>query len=318
MWVKRLNSTNRQNMLTALHQKINNPRLLHSGFFVRAALVLLLVAFASGAGGFYAGYVQPQKSSLVAVDALHHQLTQDRQYLLDTQTRVEAELDALALRLGSIQAQMTRLDALGERLVGIAGLDDSEFVFGDTPGLGDLSRGEDGETVSATQLLNDIDRFSRQLVMQEQQLDLLEDILVSQGVSRSAVPSLLPVRKGWISSNFGSRIHPISGRRKMHEGIDIPGRRGTEILAAAPGVVIKSEYDSGGYGNLVEIRHADGYVTKYAHNSKLLTEPGQYVERGEVIALMGSTGISTGTHLHFEVHKNGAPINPRSYIENLN
>jgi murein DD-endopeptidase MepM/ murein hydrolase activator NlpD len=304
-------------MLTSLHQKINNPALMRTGVFVRAGLAFLLIGALSGAGGFYAGYIQPEKSSVAVLNTLQQQLLQDRTVLQDKQLRVESELNALALRLGTIQAQMTRLDAVGERLVGMVGLEDDEFVFGDAPKIDDLYLGLNGDSMSATQLLSETDRFAQQLVIQEQQLSLLEDILLSQGVTRNAVPSLLPVRKGWISSNFGSRIHPISGNRRMHQGIDIPGRHGTEILAAAPGVIIKSQYDRG-YGNLIEIRHADGYVTKYAHNSKMLAETGQYVQKGEVIALMGSTGISTGTHLHFEVLKNGVPINPRQYIENLN
>jgi len=312
-----LKSLKRHNMLTALHQKINNPALMRTGVLLRTGFAVFLIAALSGAGGFYAGYKQPEKAANAVLNTLQEQLVQDKTVLRETQLRVESELDALALRLGTIQAQMTRLDAIGERLVGMVGLDDDEFVFGDAPSVGDFYLGLNGEPVSATMLLSETDRFAQQLVIQEQQLGLLEDILMSQGVQRSAVPSLLPVRKGWISSNFGSRIHPISGKRRMHEGIDIPGRHGTEILAAAPGVVIKSEYDRG-YGNLIEIRHADGYVTKYAHNSKMLAEIGQYVEKGDVIALMGSTGVATGTHLHFEVHKNGAPINPRQYIENLN
>ena len=280
-------------------------------------MTIMLVALSGmigGGVGYYLGVDQPSPEALVKIEELRQQVRDDRADVLSAQAKAEDELDALALRIGTIQAQMLRLDAVGERLVTVAGLDKEEFLFGENLGIGGLDSGLDGKTESAVKMLTQLENYESLLKKQETQLSFLEDILINKDVLKDVLPSGLPVEGGWISSGFGSRIHPVSGKRKAHLGVDFPGKKGTEILSVAPGVVIKSERVSG-YGNLVEIRHAEGYTTRYAHNSKLLVKEGDLVEKGQAVALMGATGVVTGTHLHFEVRKNGTPVNPKKYFE---
>ncbi len=305
-------------MVTSLIAKKNR---ISIGSIVSLVLVLAVVGAISGGIGAMLGYErgldEASPEMLTKLELLQQNLNEDRQAVMKAQARAEDELDALAARLGSIQAQVMRLEAVGEHLVGVADLDESEFIFGQEPGIGGLDNGSDGESESGIRLLAELDNFEALLKQQEYQLTLLEEVLMNKDVLREIMPSGLPVNKGgWISSGFGSRIHPISGKRKMHLGVDFPGRRGTEILAVAPGVVTKSKYVSG-YGYMIEIRHADGYLTRYAHNSKLLVGEGDLIEKGEKIALMGSTGSATGTHLHFEVRKDGVAVNPKKFIKHV-
>ena len=182
--------------------------------------------------------------------------------------------------------------------------------------MGSASDGEAGRTQSSLDLLMGIERLSDQLASQDRQLTTLEKVLTERDVKKQVVPSGMPV-KGYISSGFGGRVHPRSGKYKGHQGVDIPGKTGTKIKAVAGGVVIKSERVSG-YGNMVEIKHADGLTTLYGHNKKNIVKKGDIIEKGDTIALLGSTGRSTGPHVHFEVRKNDNPVNPMRYINTIN
>ena len=249
-------------------------------------------------------------------------VAEEIQSLLDAERRAIAaaradqrnHLDALALKIAELQTHMIRLDALGERLVDVGRLDAGEFDFTAPPPQGGLEYAVPGESQSDVELTGELERLSRQLADREDKLELLEQMLIQRGVLAEVTPSGRPVKKGWMSSAFGKRTDPFSGKKSMHRGLDFAGKRGSDIVAVAAGVVTRSEKQSG-YGNLVEIRHANGYSTLYAHNQENLVEVGEMVSKGQTIALLGSTGRSSGPHVHFEVHRNGKIENPLRFVK---
>lgn len=263
--------------------------------------------------GYQAGSeaIAPETEARLA--SLSEAINTRRDALDAVKAKAEDDMDALAIRLGELQAKTMRLEAVSQRLAQAADVDVSEFSFDEVPGMGDATDGEGGKTQSAADLIANMERFEKILSFQDQQLDLLEEMIMVRELRKDILPSGMPVKNGYISSGFGGRIHPISGKYKGHAGVDIPGKTGTQINAVAAGIVIRSER-AGGYGNLVEIRHPDGYTTRYAHNSKNLVKEGDLVEKGQKIALLGSTGRSTGPHVHFEVRKDDDPVNPVAFI----
>lgn len=279
------------------------------------ALVALLLTVAGGMG--WAGYQLGLHDAVPVVDeeavALQTMLEQQRHELQETKARTQEHLDALALRLGQMQSRLLRLDALGERLAEIGNLDEGEFNFSEAPPRGGLDASEDAQSTELSDLLSDLSELTRTIDDREQQLNLLEDLLMNRKLRREIYPSGRPVTSGWISSRFGYRKDPFTGRKAFHQGVDVAGKKGSDVIAVAAGVVswAGSRY---GYGRLVEINHGNGYVTRYGHNGKVLVEAGDRVAKGQVIALMGSTGRSTGPHVHFEVLRDGKPVNPIKYL----
>ncbi|MBK7144239.1 MAG: M23 family metallopeptidase [Xanthomonadales bacterium] len=274
-----------------------------------AALFLSLVALGAWFGAAFLG---PSR--------LRDQLSGTRSELAAQQGEVERltgvvsrDMNALALRLGRIQAETTRLNALGGRLAKLGKLDDGEFNFGSDPDLGGPEGGGLLAAVAPNQISTAIGRLERQLASQSRQLSVLEELLADRELDASLMPSGTPVRSGYISSRYGYRADPISGAPDFHSGIDFDGDYGTEILAVGSGVVSFSGVKPG-YGNTVEIDHGNGYVTRYAHNSKNLVAVGDPVRDGDVIGKVGSTGRSTGTHVHFEVWRDGRVINPNEFV----
>jgi len=222
-------------------------------------------------------------------------------------------LDALTLRVGQMQAQLLRLNALGERLVSQADIDDEEFNFDALPPVGGP---QDVSGLASTELpdfLNMLDELTLGLDDREQKLSVLERLLMDRSLRERVFPSGRPVTEGWLSSGFGKRADPFTGKQEYHDGVDFAGKEGADVMSVGDGVVTWSGKRSG-YGNLVEINHGNGYVTRYGHNRKQLVEIGDTVRKGQMIALMGSTGRSTGPHVHFEVLRNGKPVNPSRYI----
>ncbi|HBH36735.1 MAG TPA: hypothetical protein DDW45_10545 [Gammaproteobacteria bacterium] len=280
--------------------------------------VAMVTAGMAGKIGYQLGYrnasIPAESESQIA--SLKEMVSKERESLQQVKVKTENNLDALAIKLGSLQAKLMRLEAIGERLVSVVDVNIDEEVFKAEPAMGSASDGEDGQTQAAVDLLAGIERLSNQLLSQDQQLTTLEKVLAERDVTKEVVPSGMPVQ-GYISSGFGGRVHPISGKYKGHKGVDIPGKSGIRIKAVAGGVVVKSGRVSG-YGNLVEVKHADGLTTLYGHNKKNIVKKGDIVEKGEALALLGSTGRSTGPHVHFEVRKNGKPVNPMRYINAIN
>ncbi len=247
-----------------------------------------------------------------SIESLRAQLESQRQSLLLRKVESNREAGALSLKLAEIQARLIRLDALGERLTGMAGLDDGEFDFSTRPALGgpDDSPGEPAQPLEISQLL---EQLELQLDKSDRQLTILESMMADRHLSKEREIAGRPIRKGWMSSGYGYRTDPFNGGRAWHNGIDFAGKAGSEIVAVASGVVSWSgQYR--GYGNMVEVDHGEGFVTRYAHNQEIKVKVGDLVKKGDVIARMGSSGRSTGPHVHFEVYKNGRPVDPASYI----
>ncbi|SFF60936.1 Murein DD-endopeptidase MepM and murein hydrolase activator NlpD, contain LysM domain [Fontimonas thermophila] len=276
-----------------------------------AAAIVLSAAFA--AGFVLRGFAD--RASVMPSDLLASWSEEVRlQRAALDQARAQAEQDsaALARRIAQLQAHVLRLDAAGQRLTEIAGLERGEFNFDQPPAVG----GPESVVVADNgfdTMLASLDAFERQLADRERQFRVLEDLLLTSRLQKEVRPSGWPIEGGWISSLFGVRTDPFTGRLTRHLGIDFAGRPGADVLAVAAGIVTEAG-ERDGYGNLVEINHGNGYTTRYGHNSQILVKPGDKVAKGQRIARMGSSGRSTGPHVHFEVLFNGIPVNPEQYI----
>jgi murein DD-endopeptidase MepM/ murein hydrolase activator NlpD len=222
-------------------------------------------------------------------------------------------LDALAIKLGEMQARVQRLDALGGRLVKLAGMKPSEFQFDQAPAQGGpyVPLG----AMSSGGLKQQLDALTRLVDDRTDKLMALQTLLMQDQLSKSLLPSVAPVGEGVYTSNFGWRVDPFTGHSAMHEGVDFMADAGTAIHASAGGVVVYAETHPQ-YGNMVEIDHGNDIVTRYAHASRILVKVGQVVRRGDRIAEVGSTGRSTGNHLHFEVRYKGIAQNPARFLQN--
>ena len=227
---------------------------------------------------------------------------------------MQQNLNAMAVRVGELQAQLTRLDALGERLSSMAGMRPGEFRFSETPGLGGAqSTSMPPQNLTLMQFNEKVSLLSRQLENRTDQLGVLEAQLFEQAVKKKAMPTMMPVSAPFNASGFGHRIDPFTGQQAMHEGIDFITDTGTPVVAAAGGVVQFAGFHPQ-YGNMIDIDHGNDLVTRYAHLSKVLVKEGDLLQRGRRIADSGSTGRSTGPHLHFEVRFRGAPQNPARFL----
>jgi murein DD-endopeptidase MepM/ murein hydrolase activator NlpD len=242
----------------------------------------------------------------VFVSGAHEQLMHEESYLRDN-------LSAMAMRVGQMQAQLLRLDTLGERLAKLAGFRPQELMFGQTPGQGGAVSSLPSQDLSFGDLTQQLDSLSRQVDDRGDKLGVLESLYTQDSARKKLVPTVVPVQAGWHSSNYGWRIDPFSGQRAFHEGIDFMADLGTAIHAAAGGVVVYSDFHPQ-YGNMVEIDHGNELVSRYAHASKRLVRAGDVVLSGSPIAEVGRSGRSTGTHLHFEVRHRGVPQNPAQFL----
>ena len=241
---------------------------------------------------------------------LRSQVGQQQAQLDVTRRDAQREVNALAARLGELQAQANRLNALGERLTRIGQLQDGEFNFDKPVGVGGAGPVLD---MPKAQLDAGMDQLGAQFQASGAQLSVLESLLFNRQLDMNAVPSREPIRNSYITSGFGGRADPIVGGTQFHKGIDFEADVGDPVLAVADGVISYAA-DRSGYGNTVEIDHGNGYVTRYAHNSRLTLKVGQLVRAGEEIAKAGSTGRSTGAHVHFEVWQDGRVANPRNFL----
>lgn len=296
--------------------KHGGSRSLELGRWSRALLSLCCLGMPLGmlAIGYLAGQDEEARSMRgVALDTIHEGLDQQSVELASLQEQAERKLQALTISLAELQARMTRLDALGQHLTAMADLQDGEFDFSQPPAVGGPMSSEFSVDFSSINLSSEIDLFEAHLNSREQQLGILDSLLSDRKLQEQSWLSGQPVAKGWVSSQYGQRTDPFSGRLAMHRGIDFAGKEGSDILAVAAGVVTWTG-SKAGYGNTVEISHGDGYVTRYAHNQQNLVEPGDVVRKGEPIALLGSTGRSTGAHVHYEVYKHGRSVDPSSYV----
>lgn len=289
--------------------RLGAPRVL--GTVIAAALLVCGLAFYVGykaAGSF--GVADPE----ALVEEWRTELDEQEAMLATTRRTLHQNVDALALRLGQVNARVVRLDALGARLTKMAGLDEGEFDFSAPPSLGGPEELlSDGEPTQIGTLVTALDTLDEQLADRDEQLGVLESFLLNRKLADELHPEGRPVTAGYVSSRFGHRNDPFTGRRAFHKGIDFAGRAGADVVAVATGVVIWSGARYG-YGQLVEVNHGNGYVTRYAHNADNLVAVGDTVKRGQVIARMGDTGRATGPNLHFEVLHNGNAVDPLTFI----
>ena len=240
-------------------------------------------------------------------------IVQERSELAQLQVRLQEGIDGLALKMGLLNAHLVRLNALGKRLTQMANLSSREFDFDHDPALGGPESESTGRSADVPDLSAMITQFDRSLDFRTAQFSALESVLLGRQLSAEIRPSGKPVMSGYISSYFGARMDPFNGEEAFHKGLDFASEAGTDVLAVAQGVVTWAGPREG-YGNLVEVNHGNGYVTRYAHNSRVSVVPGDTVERGQAIAVVGSTGRSTGPHVHFEVLKDGRQIDPMAFI----
>ncbi len=283
-----------------------------SVFFSLSVMVLLVPVIAAFAGySMGVNDLVAQKERLA--DGLRGELELQRQDIADAKLGAQEDINALSLRLAELQSRVVRLDALGERLTEIADLDRGEFDFHSVPAQGGPAMAGGLPEAELNDFMVSFAGLSAQLDDREQQLAVLESLLMSKNLEDDVFPAGFPAEKGWLSSFFGTRTDPFTGRPAQHNGVDIAGKLGTRILAVASGVVIWSG-ERYGYGTMVEINHGNGYVTRYAHNSENLVAVGDTVKKGQWLGLMGSSGRSTGPHVHFEVLRHGRVVDPVKYI----
>ena len=246
--------------------------------------------------------------------AQHVLLSAQEQQARNAKQFMRQNLNAIAVRVGQMQAQLVRLDALGERLSALAGIKPQEFRMSELPALGGaLPAGIPAQDLSMNELSGRLDALSKHLDNRNDYLGILEDRLFDAKAKKMLMPTVSPVAMGWNEKNFGWRIDPFTGQKAMHEGTDFMADMRTPVHAAASGVVVVAQRHPQ-YGNMIDIDHGNGFTTRYAHLSKLMVEPGDVVRRGAIIGLSGSTGRSTGPHLHFEVRYKGVAQNPTRFL----
>jgi len=231
-----------------------------------------------------------------------------------TEEFLRENLNAMAVKLGQMQAQLMRLDALGERLSTLAGLKPGEFRFNEAPGRGGAVSSIPPKDLSMAEFNRQLDQLSRQMENRSDSLGILESQLFDAKVKKKLMPTIPPVDAAYSASSYGWRIDPFNGMLAMHEGVDFPVDIGTPVFAAAGGVVIYSGPHPQ-YGFLVEIDHGNDFTTRYAHCSRVLVREGEVVQRGSKIAESGSTGRATGPHLHFEVRYRSVAQNPIRFLQ---
>ena len=240
-------------------------------------------------------------------------LAEQKKQIADLKQQVQLRVDAMAMRLGEVNAHVIRLDALGKRLTEMADIDSREFNFDRDPPRGGPEGDGEGMSAQVPDLSAQLRQLEQRVDLRESQLSALENVILARELHQEIHPEGRPVASGFISSYFGERADPFDGLEAFHKGVDFAGTPGSPVTAVAAGVVTWAG-ERTGYGKLIEINHGDGFTTRYGHNERTLVTVGQTVKRGERIALMGSTGRSTGPHVHFEVLRNGRQVNPLSYI----
>ena len=282
--------------------------------FLAGLLVFCSLVFYSGLHfGAQASFNKMSKARGQTDSLWHSELQKQRQSVYDVREHAEKSLDAMASRLSLLQGHVMRIDALGARLADMADLDDIEFGVMNTPGMGGPRPHENQQSMSISDLTKALDNIDITLTDRREKLTAMESMLIDRALQEQTLPQGRPALGGWMSSLYGYRSDPMNGKKEFHQGVDFAGKPETPITSVATGIVIWSGVRYG-YGNVVEISHGSGFTTRYAHNKKNLVSVGEKVEKGEIIALMGASGRSTGTHVHFEVLRYGKHLNPNKYL----
>jgi murein DD-endopeptidase MepM/ murein hydrolase activator NlpD len=252
-----------------------------------------------------------------SIAEMQHQIVVQKEEITAGLDQAQNSLAAMTVKLAKLRSRLVRLDALGEQLTEIADLNDGEFDFSSTPGLGGPISSPLARIAEQVEVQDKVSvmfaKLDNSITLRESQLQILKEMLSDDRSKKEQLVSGRPIKKGWMSSEYGMRIDPFHGQKQWHAGVDFAGREGDDIVAVASGVVTWSGERSG-YGLMVEVNHSDDFVTRYGHNSENIAEVGSVVKKGDVIARMGSSGRSTGPHVHFEVFRNGRTVDPASYI----
>lgn len=286
---------------------------INSKFVMMLSAAILVVVAACVWAGLRLGGWQQNGELQLQVAALQDRLVEQDDALLQARQFTEDHLDALAVRVGELQARSTRVEALGKRLTEIGGLNEGEFNFSESPGMG----GPEPVVTSVTEsedVLSVLNALENRIDAQTTQLSILETLLAGRELNERFVPNGRPVDTGWMSSPFGNRADPFTGKNSHHPGIDYSAPQGSDIFAVADGVVTWSGPRST-YGNTVEIDHGNGYTTRYAHCSETLVVLGQKVSAGQIVGKVGDTGRATAAHLHFEVLLNNRRLDPIQFVK---
>ena len=289
---------------------------LNGKVLVGGAVLAVALLVAAGWGGYRAAMAQTEAAQPTPSELVAHwqqKLAAQQEQLAQVEEEVQQQVDALTLRLGEMQGRLLRLDALGQRFVESGLVASEEFNFDEPAAVGGPEEGGAKESFTAPALTDMIERLEAQLEDREQQLRLLDKLASRQKLEDEMYLEGRPITWGWLSSKYGYRSDPFTGKRTWHAGVDLAGKEGSDIISVAGGVVTWAG-ERYGYGNLVEIDHGDGLVTRYGHCKTIKVSVGDVVQKGQVIALMGSTGRSTGPHVHFEVLQNGRSKDPLKYI----
>ncbi|AEL05819.1 peptidase [Xanthomonas campestris pv. raphani 756C] len=265
--------------------------------------------------GMLIGVGASTATGMVTNSALQAKVAQQQTELAQAQRASQAQVNALAARLGELQAQATRLNALGERLTQMGKLKDGEFDFDEPVGVG--GGDEPVNDMPVQSLKQDLGQLEQQFSASGQQLNVLASLMFDHQLEQNSVPSRMPIRNTYITSGFGGRADPFDGGSAFHKGVDFHANVGDPVMSVADGVVSYAGV-RGGYGNVVEVDHGNGYVTRYAHNSRLVVKVGDLVRAGQQVAKAGSSGRSTGAHVHFEVWADGRVVNPRKFLGDTN
>ncbi len=273
------------------------------------AVIGALGLVALGAAGMY---VTRDTVDAQVVAQWRVKLNEQKNKVVDLAQRNDAQNAAVGKQLAEMQARLLRMEAIGSYMAEVADLEAEEFDFNSVPAQGGpVLEGEfvaDGDMIA-----RELERLSEQLKRRETELDILHEVLVGADIYEASKVRGRPVRWGWMSSPYGRRVDPLTGGTGWHSGVDFAGRHGSDVIAVASGVVTFAG-ERQGYGKMVEISHAQGLVTRYAHHEEVTVRTGDVVEKGDRVGIMGSSGRSTGPHVHFEVLKNGRTVDPAGYI----
>ena len=303
-----------------ISNKIDKVRTLSLNSWAKCALSILLLGIPVTAGTMLGIKIADGRWELLfdnSIAQMQKEIVLQREDVDAGRQQLDNSLSGMTLKLAKMRSRLVRLDALGEQLTQIASLEDGEFDFSSTPGLGGPIRAPLIEIANQAEIQEKVStmfaKLDDSISSRESQLQILQSMLSDKKLKSERMVAGRPIKKGWLSSEYGMRIDPFHGKQQWHAGIDFAGRDGDDVIAVASGIVTWSG-DRSGYGQMVEVSHSDGYITRYAHNQKNVANLGAIVQKGDVIAQMGSSGRSTGPHVHFEVFKNGRTVDPASYI----
>jgi murein DD-endopeptidase MepM/ murein hydrolase activator NlpD len=285
--------------------------------FVLSSLRIKMLGFVAATvcvGLVFAGFLLKQSDFVDAavIETWRSKLSEQDDVVEQLREQSIARRQAVGRQIAEMQSRLWRMEALASYMHETSGLPKDEFDF-DAPVSQGGPLSNEAEVLAVDNLDTQLASLSRRLKQRETELSILDQVLLGIYNDKGARPAGAPIVKGWMSSPFGERVDPISGKKAWHEGMDFAGAKGSEVIAVANGVVVFAGYRDG-YGQMVEISHGKDLRTRYGHHEEVLVHAGQSVKRGDVIALMGSSGRSTGPHVHFEVLKEGRPVNPARYV----